>query len=155
MTDTVRVVFMGRWSSTSMLSMNASRSCPVEVLIFDSSDSNVASLLSRAVTYSWEIGTRFQSSDRNSHFTPATEQLRQGVVREHLICHQKSAGLGLWNSSFHVPSASDSACICRRFSVRNSTECKDADLRYPLFAAFQHQGEELSVSRQACERKES
>jgi hypothetical protein len=49
-------------------------------------DSKMAILLSSAVTYSREIGARFESSSRNSHFTPAEEHRRQGDVREHLIC---------------------------------------------------------------------
>lgn len=69
-----------------MPSMIDSRSWPVDVLILASNDSNAAIRPSKAVTYSCEMGARFQSAARNSHSTPAAEQLRQGVVLEHLIC---------------------------------------------------------------------
>lgn len=61
--------------------------------MFDSKDSKAATLFSSAETYSGEVGVRFQSSARNSHLTPAVEQLRQGVVREHLI-YRKSISAG-------------------------------------------------------------
>lgn len=75
----------GRWSTRSTVATMESLSPPAAFLMLERSDSSAAILPSRADTYSGEMGVRFQSSARNSHLTPASEQLRQGVVREHLI----------------------------------------------------------------------